>query len=329
MEIVVDRDRGVVHQDPDGECQPAQGHHVERLSQRREADDRAQHRERNRGRDNERAAPAPQEEEDHERREAGGDERLADDPRDRGADEHRLVHEHLNVEGRRQRGLERDEQRLHAVDHREARGIPVLEHAHVGAMLSVLAHDVGLDAGTVAHIRDVADVDHRPVDLLDRHVVELRDDLGARVQAHAVFPGAQARRSGGQDHVLRVDGGAHVRRRKPLRIQARQIKVDVDQPGRAPVGERNGRALGGRERRAHEVGYVVVQVGLRHRAGAHADLEDRHVGRVEAQDDGRRDPRRQNPGVALGCRSELGNARRDVRGGLKEHLDHRDAVERL
>src|SRR5882762_1441733 len=50
----------------------------------------------------------------------------------------------------------------------EARGAAVLEHAHVGAVLSVLAHDVGLDAGSVADVRDVADVDHRPVDLLDR-----------------------------------------------------------------------------------------------------------------------------------------------------------------
>src|SRR2546421_12683705 len=38
-------------------------------------------------------SPAPEEQEDHERREAGRDQRFADDPRDRGADEQRLIHE--------------------------------------------------------------------------------------------------------------------------------------------------------------------------------------------------------------------------------------------
>src|SRR5439155_1767308 len=83
------------------------------------------------------------------------------------------------------------------------------------------------NAGAVAHIRDVADVDHRPVDLFDRHVVELLHDLGARVQTHVVFPAAQPRRPGRQDHVLGVDGGAHIGRGEPLCIQPRQIEIDV------------------------------------------------------------------------------------------------------
>src|SRR2546421_9695790 len=40
-----------------------------------------------------------------------------------------------------------------------------------------------------SHLRDVADVDHRPVDLLDGHVVQLPYDVRARVQAHVVFAG--------------------------------------------------------------------------------------------------------------------------------------------
>src|SRR2546422_4714120 len=32
---------------------------------------------------------------------------------------------------------------------------------------------------------------------------------------------------------------SHVRWREPLRVEPRQIEIDVDQPGRAPVGERD------------------------------------------------------------------------------------------
>src|SRR2546425_16490 len=83
---------------------------------------------------------------------------------------------------------------------------PMIEHSTAS----------GIEVAITSVLRHVADVHHRPVDLLDRHVVELLDDLGARVQAHAVFTAAQAGRPGGQDHVLRVDGRAHVRRREPL-----------------------------------------------------------------------------------------------------------------
>src|SRR6059036_3972791 len=59
----------------------------------------------------------PRKEEDHQGREASRDDSFTDDPRDRGPHEQRLIHEQLNVERRRQRGLERREQGLHAVDH--------------------------------------------------------------------------------------------------------------------------------------------------------------------------------------------------------------------
>ncbi len=257
---VLDLHRRVVHQDADGEREPAQRHHVERLAQRREPHDRAQDGERNRRDDDERAAPAPQEQQDHERGETRGDHRFTHDTRDRRADEDRLIRQQLHVERRRERRLDRRQQRLHLVHHRQARRVPVLQHAHVGAVPPVVAHDVRLHARAVTHIRDVADVDHRPVHPLDRHVVELPHDVGARVQAHVVLARPQLRRAGGENHVLRVDRGAHVRRRQPFGVEARQVDVDVDQPGDAAKGGRQHRSSSRRERRPHEVADIVIQL---------------------------------------------------------------------
>src|SRR2546422_2223301 len=50
-----------------------------------------------------------------------------------------------------------------------------------------------------------------------------------------------------------------VRWREPLRVQPRQIEVDVDHPGRAPVGVRDGRALSRRERRPDDIEHVIVR----------------------------------------------------------------------
>ena len=73
---VFDFDGGVVHQDADGERQAAERHDVDGFAQRAEDDDRGENRERNRDRDDQRAAPASQEEQDHEAGEAGGDDAL-------------------------------------------------------------------------------------------------------------------------------------------------------------------------------------------------------------------------------------------------------------
>ena len=62
---VLDRDGGVVDQDADRERQAAQRHDVEGFADRRQHHDRAEHGERNRGRDDDRRAPAAQKQQDH------------------------------------------------------------------------------------------------------------------------------------------------------------------------------------------------------------------------------------------------------------------------
>ena len=65
---VLDFDGGVVHQDADRQRQAAQRHDVDGLAQRAQHDQRDENRQRNRDRDDERAAPAAQEDQDHEAR---------------------------------------------------------------------------------------------------------------------------------------------------------------------------------------------------------------------------------------------------------------------
>ena len=67
-------DRGIVHQDADRQRQSAQRHDVDGLPQRAQDDDGSQNRERNRNGDDQRAAPASKEQENHHGREAGSDQ---------------------------------------------------------------------------------------------------------------------------------------------------------------------------------------------------------------------------------------------------------------
>ncbi len=90
VEIAVDVfnfDRGVVHQDADRQSQTAQGHDVDGFAQRAQHADGAEDRKRNRDRDDQRAAPASEKEQDHDGGEAGGDDGFADHSADGGAHE--------------------------------------------------------------------------------------------------------------------------------------------------------------------------------------------------------------------------------------------------
>jgi hypothetical protein len=67
--------------------------------------------------------------------------------------------------------------------------------------------DIGLEAGAVVHVGNVAQVDHRIVDHFYRYVVELLHGLRAAVQGDVVLASADLRRALGHDQVLRVNRG--------------------------------------------------------------------------------------------------------------------------
>ena len=88
---VLDRHRGIVDQDADRQREASEGHDVDGFAERRQAGDRGENRQRYGDRDDQGAAPAAQEQQDQQARQAGGDDAFPDDAADRGAHEHRLI----------------------------------------------------------------------------------------------------------------------------------------------------------------------------------------------------------------------------------------------
>ena len=129
--------------------------------------------------------------------------------------------------------------------------VAVLDDGEQRGADAVLPHDVGLRRKAVADVGDVADVDDRAVDYLDRQVVELvRRSAGCRSCAMSYSSGADLRRAGGQDQVLRADGVDDVAGRQAARLQLGDVDIDHDLALLAAVGIGNGRALdGGQARR--------------------------------------------------------------------------------
>ena len=85
------RDGAVVDQDADGERQAAERHHVDGLAEPGQRGEREQDGERDLDEDDDRRAPAAEEDEDHQPDQRGGERGLADDAEHRGFDEDRLV----------------------------------------------------------------------------------------------------------------------------------------------------------------------------------------------------------------------------------------------
>ena len=88
---VFDRHGRFVDEDADGERKAAQGHDVEGFAKRPERRDRAEHRQRNRGGDDQGRAEAAEEQQDHQAGQRGRDDAFADDAADGGVDENRLI----------------------------------------------------------------------------------------------------------------------------------------------------------------------------------------------------------------------------------------------
>src|SRR5271156_2840054 len=88
---VLDLDRRVVHQNSDGESQAAERHDVYRLAYHAQNDDRSEDRKGNRHSDDQRAAPASQENQDHEAGKARGNDGFTNHSLNRRENEHGLV----------------------------------------------------------------------------------------------------------------------------------------------------------------------------------------------------------------------------------------------
>ena len=111
---VLDRHRGIVDQDADRQRQAAQRHGVERLAEEIQHDQRGQDRQRDRDHDHQGRAPRAEEQQDHQRGEAGRDRALAQHAGDRLLDEHRLIEQLVDLHAGRRCGARGLQRLLHA-----------------------------------------------------------------------------------------------------------------------------------------------------------------------------------------------------------------------
>ncbi|ARF90813.1 putative autotransporter protein [Burkholderia cenocepacia] len=326
---VLDRDGRVVDENADREREPAQRHDVDGLPEHGQREQRREHRERNRDRDDQRRAPAAEEQQDHQRGQARGDQRFAHDALDRRLHEHGLIVERRDAQRVRQPGRDLRQHRLHLVDDRQRRCAAGLLDRQQRRALAVHPHDVGLRRVAVANVRDVAHVHDVAADRLHRQVVQRGDRLRAAVHLHVVFVRADFRGAARQDQVLRVDRVHDVDRREPLRLQRARIEIDDDLADLAAERQRHRRALDGRELRADEAVAEVVQLLLGERVARQPELQDRHRRRVVRDDVRRQRAGRQDAQDRRGVARGLRDRAIDVGARVEEHLHDRHAVQRL
>ncbi len=165
---------------------------------------------------------------------------------------------------------------LDAADDVERRGAPGLEDALQDGPAAVAARNVGLRGIAVAHVRDVAHIDHAAVAGRDRDVVQIVDLLGTRVEFYEVLEVADLLYAGGQDQILRCDRIGHVVARQSLCAQGVGVEVDLNLPLQAAVrpGHRGPRDRG--KRRAEDVVAQVEDLCLGQIFARHGELQDRN-----------------------------------------------------
>ena len=249
--------------------------------------ERSEDRKRNRNADDQRAAPASQEQQDHHAGEAGGDQRLAHHALNGGAHEDRLIGQRRDLQLRRQRRQNLRKRALHGVDDVERGGLAGARHGHQNAAASVGADDIGLHRKAVAHLRDVLHIDGRAVHGLDGQVVQFVEHQRAAVDPDLIFGLRQLGGARGQNQVLQVQGIRDVDRRKLFGVELVQIQVHHHRPRLSAKRIRNGRALHGAERRADEVVAQIEDFLLAQSLAGKAQLQDGNARRVVFQNVGR------------------------------------------
>ena len=202
---------------------------------------RRQDGERDRDGDDQGRAPAAEEQQDHHPGQRGRDRAFADHARDGAGHEHRLIADGRQIEARRQGLGDAREQLLDAGNDRQGRGRARLDHRQQHGALAVDVDDIGLRRAAVMHVGDVAHVDDRAIDGLDRQIVEGGDRGRRIVQIHRVFELADLLGADRGDQVLDRQGVDDVVRGDAVGVQRLLVEVGLDLPDLAAIGQRNRR----------------------------------------------------------------------------------------
>jgi hypothetical protein len=190
-------------------------------------------------------------------------------------------------------------------------------------------HDVRLRRVAVAHARDIADVDHRAVDRLDRKIAEIVDRARRVVELERVLEIANLLGADRRDEVLRGERVRDVLPRKAARRERGGIDVDLHLARFSAEGVRDRRTRHGHEPRAHDVESEVGEVLLGESVARKRELEDRHGRRVVVEDQRRRRAGRHLLQHGLRDGRDLRVRGRDVDAGLEEDLDDAESAVRV
>ncbi len=326
---VLDRDRRVVHQNSHRERQPAKRHHVDRVTEKVQHNERGEDRKRNRDANDQRAAPAPEEHQDHQAGEQHRHQRLPNHAVDGGFHENGLIEELADGDCRRQRRDHSWQRRFHLVNDTQRGCLAVPEYREQRAACPVRPDHVGLHRIAIADLGHVPQEHRRAVHALERQQVQFVQDAGAGVQLHLVITVAELRRSGRVDEVLIADGGRNIGSRKLVRIERVRIQIHHDIPHPAPKRQRHGSALNGRKRRSDVVLAEIEQLLLGKRPALQAELQDGHARGVVLDDARRKDAGRHDSEQRLRERRDLRQAHLHLRVRLEENADDGRAIVRL
>jgi len=291
---VLDHHDGVVDQPPDRERDAAERHEVERFARGVEAEERDPDRQRDCEAHDDRRAERAEEEQDHERGQAGAEHALLLDRPDRPPDQHGLIHRQGQIDALGQLGQDVLERGLDAVDHGERVGARLPVDRQVDLSLAVHPHDVGLDLRAVPGLPDVAQEHRRVADHLDRHGVEIFDLRHHCIGDDLEIEVAELGIAGRDEDVLVAQGRHDIERRQVARCKLHGIDVGEDAAQLAAVDRGRDHARNALQSIAQiEVG-DVVEPGLVEGGATDRDERERQRRRrIERHHHGRDRARRQ------------------------------------
>ena len=192
-----------------------------------------------------------------------------------------------------------------------------------------MADKAGLFVVAVAHVGDIADVNHGTADTLDRQCAKFRDFLGAVVDAQDVVARTDLGRAGRQVHVLPVERVVDVLDRDAFPMHANRVGVDHDQTRPAAIRQRDCRTGYRHYFVTNEPQTLVVELLFAQRVAAQRDLQDWHAGCIVLHDLRRLLPWRHAPDDRLRRRGDLADRLVDPHGRLEVDADDVLAVDRV
>ena len=197
---------------------------------------------------------AAEKDEDHEPGQDQPDRALVDQVFDRGADEDRLVEDHLGDQFFRNVDQVRDGF-LDAIDDRDRIGVPaLLEDRKINRGLAVDPHNVGLDRRRILDLADIPEQDRGIADGLDRELVHIGDMVDLRVRVEIVIVGADFNVAGRKDEIGLVHRPDDVHHAQLVGFELERVDINHDLPVTA--------AKGLRDRGAGHIGHLVAHIVL-------------------------------------------------------------------